>query len=154
MDISSFDGLLQAARMQPEPQRLLFVFAAVELPDDATPAQRARFEAGQGAEVVAIDDLARHAAELDGEAQPRREGEVEAGAGEGLVDAAELALREVEVGPVGLVEHDLGELQVAGLVVALEVHCLEGGGGGDGRGAGQAGQVDAVVAGQALVPLF
>jgi hypothetical protein len=43
---------------------------------------------------------------------------------------------------------------VAGLVVALEVHCLEGGGGGDGRGAGQAGQVDAVVAGQALVPLF
>ncbi len=30
MDISSFDDLLQAARLQPEPQRLLFVFAAVE----------------------------------------------------------------------------------------------------------------------------
>jgi hypothetical protein len=29
MDISSFDDLLHAARMQPEPQRLLFVFAAV-----------------------------------------------------------------------------------------------------------------------------
>ena len=111
-------------------------------------------QAGQGAEVVAVDDLAGHPAELDGEAQPRREGEVEAGAGEGLVDAAELALREVEVGPVGLVEHDLGELQVAGLVVALEVHGLEGGGGGDGRGAGQPGQVDPVVAGQAFVPLF
>ena len=35
MYISSFDDLLQAARLQPEPQRLLFVFAAVELPADA-----------------------------------------------------------------------------------------------------------------------
>ena len=52
MDISSFDGLLQAARMQPEPQRLLFVFAAAELPDDATPAQRADFEAGHGGALV------------------------------------------------------------------------------------------------------
>ena len=48
MDITSFDDLLQAARAQKEPQRLLFVFANVELPDDATPAQRARFAAGQG----------------------------------------------------------------------------------------------------------
>ena len=48
MTISSFDDLLQAARTQPEPQRLLFVFAAVELPDDATPEQRERFKAGQG----------------------------------------------------------------------------------------------------------
>ena len=40
--------------MQPEPQRLLFVFAAVELPDDATPAQRARFEAGQGGALVPL----------------------------------------------------------------------------------------------------
>ena len=43
---------------------------------------------------------------------------------------------------------------MAGLVVALEVHGLEGGGGGDGRGAGQPGEVDPVVAGQAFVPLF
>ena len=42
MTISSFDDLLQAARAQPEPQRLLFVFAGVELPDDATSAQRER----------------------------------------------------------------------------------------------------------------
>lgn len=48
MEISSFDDLLAAARQQPEPQRLLFVFTAVELPEDATPAQRARFEAGEG----------------------------------------------------------------------------------------------------------
>ena len=54
MEIASFDDLLHAARMQPEPQRLLFVFAAAELPDDATPAQRARFEAGQGGALVPL----------------------------------------------------------------------------------------------------
>jgi hypothetical protein len=54
MEIASFDDLLQAARQQPEPQRLLFVFAAAELPDDATPAQRARFEAGQGGALVPL----------------------------------------------------------------------------------------------------
>lgn len=54
MDISSFDDLLLAARQQPEPQRLLFVFTGVELPADATPAQRARFEAGQGGALVPL----------------------------------------------------------------------------------------------------
>ncbi|MBT9512093.1 MAG: ribonucleotide reductase subunit alpha [Acidovorax sp.] len=54
MEIASFDDLLHAARMQPEPQRLLFVFAAAELPDDATPAQRAHFEAGQGGALVPL----------------------------------------------------------------------------------------------------
>lgn len=48
MDISNFDDLVRAAREQPEPQRLLFVFAGAELPDDSTPEQRARFQAGQG----------------------------------------------------------------------------------------------------------
>jgi hypothetical protein len=48
MTISSFDELLQASRQQSEPQRLLFVFATAGLPDDATPAQRTRFSAGQG----------------------------------------------------------------------------------------------------------
>jgi hypothetical protein len=43
-----FTQLLQAARAQPQPQRLLFVFAAAELPDDASAAQRAEFERGQG----------------------------------------------------------------------------------------------------------
>ena len=52
MNIASFDDLLVAARQQPEPQRLLFVFAGVELPDDATEAQRARFEQGQGGALV------------------------------------------------------------------------------------------------------
>ena len=45
---SVFDQLLAAAAAQPEPQRLLFVFAAAELPQDATPEQRRGFEAAQG----------------------------------------------------------------------------------------------------------
>jgi hypothetical protein len=45
---SQFDLLLQAAASQPEPQRLLFVFAGAELPADATSEQRERFRAGLG----------------------------------------------------------------------------------------------------------
>lgn len=52
MDISTFDDLLAAARAQPLPQRLLMVFAAIELPDDATPAERAAFDKGQGGALV------------------------------------------------------------------------------------------------------
>ena len=48
MTISSFDDLLRSAGEQKEPQRLLFVFATAGVPDDATPEQRARFEAGEG----------------------------------------------------------------------------------------------------------
>ena len=54
MDISSFDDLLHAARLQPEPQRLLFVFVGVELPEDSTPEQRAQFEAGHGGALVPL----------------------------------------------------------------------------------------------------
>ncbi|WP_042425800.1 hypothetical protein [Comamonas granuli] len=52
MDITCFDDLLRAALAQPEAQRLLFVFAAVELPEDATAEQRARFAAGEGGALV------------------------------------------------------------------------------------------------------
>jgi len=48
MTVRNFSDLLQTARQQPEPQRLLFVFAAAELPRDATPDQKARFERGEG----------------------------------------------------------------------------------------------------------
>jgi len=48
MNILHYDDLLSAARQQPQPQRLLFVFAQVELPDDASADERARFEAGEG----------------------------------------------------------------------------------------------------------
>ena len=46
--ISSFDELLGAAREQAQPQRLLFVFTAAGIPEDASPAQRERFQSGQG----------------------------------------------------------------------------------------------------------
>lgn len=52
MNIENFADLLQAARAQPLQQRLLFVFADAVLPDDATAAQRAGFEAGHGGALV------------------------------------------------------------------------------------------------------
>ena len=52
MEISCFDDLLQAARAQAESQRLLFVIVGVELPDEATPAQRERFAQGEGGALV------------------------------------------------------------------------------------------------------
>lgn len=64
MHISSFDDLLLAAGQQPEAQRLLFVLARAELPDDATPAQRAAFEAGEGGALVPAACVDRAGAEL------------------------------------------------------------------------------------------
>jgi hypothetical protein len=52
--ISGFDDLLCAAREQPEPQRLLFVFTGAELPDECTPEQRLRFAAGAGGALVPL----------------------------------------------------------------------------------------------------
>jgi hypothetical protein len=54
LSISNFDDLLRAARQQPEPQRLLFVFAGVELPDGSTPEQARRFAAGAGGVLVPL----------------------------------------------------------------------------------------------------
>jgi hypothetical protein len=54
MNIEHFNDLLAAAKAQPLPQRLLFVFAGVELPEDATPEQRAAFEAGHGGALVPL----------------------------------------------------------------------------------------------------
>jgi len=54
MNIASFDDLLQAARQQAEPQRLLFVFASADLPEDSTAEQRERFMAGEGGALVPI----------------------------------------------------------------------------------------------------
>ena len=48
MSLHDFSGLLQAARAQAEPQRLLLVFASAELPADATAEERIRFERGEG----------------------------------------------------------------------------------------------------------
>jgi hypothetical protein len=54
MILASFDDLLLAARQQPQPQRLLFVFAGASLPADADIAQRERFVAGQGGELAPL----------------------------------------------------------------------------------------------------
>ena len=54
MTLTSFDDLLQVARQQPQPQRLLLVFAGASLPADADAAQRERFAAGQGGELVPL----------------------------------------------------------------------------------------------------
>jgi hypothetical protein len=65
MTISSFDDLLRSAREQAAPQRLLFVFAAAGLTDDATPEQRARFQAGEGGTLTPLMCVDKVPAELD-----------------------------------------------------------------------------------------
>lgn len=52
--ITAFADLLQAARQQPEPQRLLFVFVGASLPEGASAEQRARFEAGESGELAPL----------------------------------------------------------------------------------------------------
>lgn len=53
-EINSFDDLLRAARSHRERQRLLFVFAGAELPDEATAEQRERFAQGEGGVLVPL----------------------------------------------------------------------------------------------------
>lgn len=64
MGIASFDDLLQAARLQPEPQCLLFVFAGAELPEECTPEQRARFQEGEGGALVPLMSVDKTPEEL------------------------------------------------------------------------------------------
>ena len=64
MNIQTFDDLLNAARNQPVPQRLLFVFSAVELPDDATDSQRLEFDCGEGGALVPLMCVDKAPAEL------------------------------------------------------------------------------------------
>ena len=52
--IACFEDLLLAARSQPEPQRLLFVFTVAELPEDSTPEERRRFAEGAGGALVPL----------------------------------------------------------------------------------------------------
>ena len=90
MDILSFDDLLQAARTQPELQRLLFVFTGVELPEDSTSLQRERFEAGQGGTLVPLMCADKRPQELDSFAALAQEAS-EFGPRWGLVFVAALA---------------------------------------------------------------
>jgi hypothetical protein len=54
LNIENFDDLLRAAREQQQRQRLLFVFAGTELPDDSTAEQRQRFADGCGGALVPL----------------------------------------------------------------------------------------------------
>ena len=68
MSIASFDDLLRAAAEQPQPQRLLFVFATAGVDADATTEQRARFESGQGGTLtplMCVDKLPGELASFD-----------------------------------------------------------------------------------------
>ena len=63
-----FQQLLTAAAAQTEPQRLLFVFAAAELPDHPTQAQREAFLAGRGgalAPVMCVDKAVGELTDFD-----------------------------------------------------------------------------------------
>ncbi|MEO6745081.1 MAG: ribonucleotide reductase subunit alpha [Caldimonas sp.] len=76
MTIASFDDLLRAATEQPEPQRLLFVFATAGIDSDATPEQRARYEAGQGGTLtplMCVDKLPSDLASFDALQEESRE---------------------------------------------------------------------------------
>lgn len=53
-EIAGFEDLVEAARRQPQPQRLLFVFTVAALPDEATPEQRRRFAEGAGGALVPL----------------------------------------------------------------------------------------------------
>lgn len=89
MDISTFDDLLQAARSQPQPQRLLLVFAGIELPEDATPAERSGFARGEGGALVPRMCVDKTPDELSSFEQLQQEA-AQTGADWGMVFAAAL----------------------------------------------------------------
>ncbi|MDD3838121.1 MAG: ribonucleotide reductase subunit alpha [Phenylobacterium sp.] len=64
-----FRQLLEVAASQPQPHRLLFVFAAAELPDEATEEQRARFQAGLGGALAPLMCVDKAPEELSGFAE-------------------------------------------------------------------------------------
>lgn len=53
-EITDFSSLLAVAAAQPEPQRLLFVFVKVVLPEDHDEDEAKRFEAGQGGGLLPV----------------------------------------------------------------------------------------------------
>lgn len=64
MQLNDFSDFLAAARAQDEPQQLLFVFAAAELPQTHSPGQKKRFDAGQGGALTPVMCVDKPAAEL------------------------------------------------------------------------------------------
>ena len=78
VEVSYFQQLLRAAAAEPEPQRLLFVFAGAELPKHPTVEQRERFNAGRGgalAPLMCVDKAPGDLADFDAlRAESRRAG--------------------------------------------------------------------------------
>ncbi|MCH8498207.1 MAG: ribonucleotide reductase subunit alpha [Marinobacter sp.] len=67
--LRNYADLYREARQQPEPQRFLFVFCRVELPEDASDAERKSFESGEGGAltpVVCVDKLPSDVPDFDG----------------------------------------------------------------------------------------
>jgi hypothetical protein len=64
VSIRSFDDFLNIARREPDPQRLLFVFAGAELPEEATSAQMVAFERNEGGELTPLMCVDKAVAEL------------------------------------------------------------------------------------------
>jgi hypothetical protein len=54
VEIASFADLLNAAKAQPQPQRLLFMFAKAELPPGVNPEEKQLFENRQGGALAAV----------------------------------------------------------------------------------------------------
>ena len=75
MEIFSFDDLLRMASQQAEPQRLLLVFCKAELPEDASPQQKAEFEAGEGGALVPVASVDKFPEALASFAELRAEAE-------------------------------------------------------------------------------
>lgn len=90
MNIATFDDLLNAARAQPQPQRLLFVFTGIELPDDASPAERAGFERGEGGALVPLMCVDKSPGEIVSFDRLKQEAD-QMGAAWGMVFAAAIA---------------------------------------------------------------
>ncbi|MBQ0833035.1 ribonucleotide reductase subunit alpha [Marinobacter sp.] len=65
--ISSYSELINATKDEHEPQRLLFVFCRAELPDDASAAEKAAFEQGEGGAltpVICVDKAPQEVSEF------------------------------------------------------------------------------------------
>ncbi|MEO8754375.1 MAG: ribonucleotide reductase subunit alpha [Casimicrobiaceae bacterium] len=113
-NIASFDDLLHAARRQPEPQRLLFVFMGAELPDDSTPEQRQRFAAGGGGVLVPLMCVDKAPDELTTFAALARESEA-SGPGWAIVFVAGVAGHDGRT-----LTHDDAEVPLQRMVDAIK----------------------------------
>lgn len=64
-EITDFNSLLAVASSQPDPQRLLFVFVKVVLPEDHDEGEAERFNAGRGGGLLPVMQVDKDVADLD-----------------------------------------------------------------------------------------